>query len=48
MGLDMSLVIPGVVCVAALMVVLKVFKGVVRFGLLCVILVVSAKICGVI
>lgn len=48
MNLDMSIVVPGVACVVALMIVLKVFKGVIRLGLLCAILVASAKICGVI
>lgn len=48
MNLDMSIVVPGVACVVALMIVLKVFKGVIRFGLLCAVLVALAKICGVI
>lgn len=48
MNLDMSIVVPGVACVVALMIVLKVFKGIIRFGLLCAILAASAKTCGVI
>lgn len=48
MNLDMSIVVPGVACVVALMIVLKVFKGIIRFTLLCAILVASVKICGVI